>query len=239
LDLADCSVKLWTDESARDFLSDKYPWFVDIWDNYAFPIQRADSIRYFILHHYGGVYLDMDTWCNQTFPIHQIESDTVAHYALFKSTLPTGVTNDFLITSARHPVYTAAIAELSRFNALTRVWARWQPHCAIMISAGPMFLTMVVKDYLIKQPSLTSPAVGVINSTELAPYITDLESSTWHRADTKVLTWIGGQQWTWFGMGAIVLIAGLYIVNHVLTLLCEFLWKVLSGSYSNKLAKVA
>lgn len=212
---------------------------MDIWDNYAFPIQRADSIRYFVLHHYGGVYLDMDTWCNQTFPIHKIESDTVAHNALFKSTLPTGVTNDFMITSARHPAYAAAIARLPAFNAITWFWAAWQPYCAIMISAGPMFLTMVTKDYLLEQPSLRSLTLGVINATELAPYITDLESSTWHRSDAKMLMWIGDRQWTWFAMGAIGLIAGLYIFNVVLMIFFKFLCKGQSVIYSNKLAKEA
>ncbi|OQD79184.1 hypothetical protein PENANT_c058G06362 [Penicillium antarcticum] len=182
---SDFEYKLWTDASARSFLANHYPWFLDTWDNYAFPIQRADSIRYFVLYHYGGIYLDMDTWCNESLPIHDLGSCTAKHYALFKSTLPTGVTNDLLITSANHPTYAAAITQLPVFNAITRVWARWQPHCAIMISAGPLFLTMVVKQYLLEQPSLPSPTVGVINATELAPYAIDLESSTWHRADTK------------------------------------------------------
>lgn len=103
-----------------------------------------------------------------------------------------------------------------------------------------MFLTMVLKDYLIKQPSLPSPTVGVINSTELTPYITDLESSTWHQADAKVLMWVGERPWSWFAMGAMGLVAGLYIFNHVLMIFCEYLRrKVQSGTYSIKLAKVA
>lgn len=91
----------------------------------------------------------MNTWCNQSFPIHEIESDNLTHYALFKSTVPTGVTNDFMITSARHPVYAVAIAKLPIFHAITRLWARWQPYSAIMISTGPMFLTLVIKEYLL------------------------------------------------------------------------------------------
>ncbi|CAK7206812.1 CSG1/SUR1-like protein [Sporothrix eucalyptigena] len=214
----DFEYKLWTDKSARDFLALEYPWFIDIWDNYAFPIQRADAIRYFVLHHYGGIYLDMDTWCNQTFPVHRLESEgSFQHRALFKSTLPTGITNDFMITSARHPAYAAAIAKLPMYNALTHFWARWQPYAVIMISAGPMFLTMVVKDYLMQQPSLPSLTVGVINATELAPYITDLESGTWHQSDAKALMWIGTRPWTWFGMGAIGLVLGLFVVNRLLT----------------------
>ncbi|KAJ5808152.1 hypothetical protein N7474_009421 [Penicillium riverlandense] len=236
---SDFEYKLWTDASARDFLANHYPWFVDTWDNYAFPIQRADSIRYFVLYHYGGIYLDMDTWCNETLPIHKLGSDTAKHYALFKSTFPTGVTNDFLITSAHHPAYTAAIAQLPAFNAITRVWARWQPHCAIMISAGPMFLTMVLKGYLLKQPSLPSPTLGVINGTELAPYIIDLESSTWHRADEKIFTWIGDRPWTWFSMGAIGLAAGLFIFNRLLMVLCDVLRRTPSGTFGSKVFKAA
>ena len=212
---------------------------MDIWDNYAFPIQRADSIRYFVLHHYGGIYLDMDTWCNNTLPIHKIDSDTGAHSALFKSTVPTGITNDFMVSSARHPAYAAAIAKLPLFNAITHFWAPWQPYTAIMISAGPMFLTLVVKDYLMEQPSLPSLAVGVINATSLAPYITDLESSSWHHADAKALMWIGHRPWTWYSMGAIGVVAGFYIFNYVLMTLYNLFHGVLSGTYSIKLAKVA
>ncbi|KAJ3896091.1 hypothetical protein GG344DRAFT_72572 [Lentinula edodes] len=31
--------------------------------DYKYAIQRADAIRYFVLHHYGGVYLDLDVGC--------------------------------------------------------------------------------------------------------------------------------------------------------------------------------
>lgn len=54
------SHQLWTNVSSRDLLAKEYPWFVKTWDNYRFPIQRADSIRYFILVHYGGIYIDLD-----------------------------------------------------------------------------------------------------------------------------------------------------------------------------------
>jgi len=50
----------WTDKSARDFIATEYSWFLEIFDSYEYPIQRADAIRYFALYHYGGVYADMD-----------------------------------------------------------------------------------------------------------------------------------------------------------------------------------
>jgi len=38
----------------------RYPWFLETWDSYPFPIERADAIRYFALVHYGGIYIDLD-----------------------------------------------------------------------------------------------------------------------------------------------------------------------------------
>ncbi|CAM1502435.1 Fc.00g044190.m01.CDS01 [Cosmosporella sp. VM-42] len=230
---------LWTDESSREFLSSNYPWFVETWDNYPFPIQRADAIRYFVLHQYGGIYLDMDTLCNETFPLHQVESDTATHHAVFKSTKPTGVTNDFMISSARHPAFAAAIAKLPHFYGITRLWARMLPYGAIMISSGPFFLSLVLKNYLLEQPSTRSPTMQVVNQTVLAPYITDLESCTWHRDDAKAIMWLGDRPWTWYGLGAIAFVGGLYILNNLLLAVYKaFIRKASSVTYNLKLAKL-
>ena len=43
-----------------DYSDIRYPWFLEDWDQYEFPIQRADAIRYFVLSHYGGIYIDLD-----------------------------------------------------------------------------------------------------------------------------------------------------------------------------------
>jgi len=45
----------------RALLTDgRYLWFLETFDAYPYPIQRADAIRYFVLHHYGGIYIDLD-----------------------------------------------------------------------------------------------------------------------------------------------------------------------------------
>lgn len=43
-----------------DLLAKEYPWFLETWRGYRHHIQRADSIRYFILAQYGGIYIDLD-----------------------------------------------------------------------------------------------------------------------------------------------------------------------------------
>lgn len=55
--------KLWNYESCLHLLEKHYPWFLETYNGYKHPIQKADAIRPFILYHYGGVYFDMDFKC--------------------------------------------------------------------------------------------------------------------------------------------------------------------------------
>ena len=52
--------RLWTDADNRAFLAQHYAWFLPIYDYYPQPIMRVDAVRYFILYHYGGLYVDLD-----------------------------------------------------------------------------------------------------------------------------------------------------------------------------------
>ncbi|KAJ4251448.1 CSG1/SUR1-like protein [Fusarium torreyae] len=230
--------KHWTDEKARDFISEEYPWFLDTWDTFPFNIQRADAIRYFVLHHYGGIYLDMDTLCNETIPLHQIEANGATHHAVFKSTTPTGVSNDMMITSPHHPAFTKALSRIQLYNDITRPWARLLPHVAVMVSAGPLFLTMALKNYLLEQPSLPEQTVQVINATELEPYLTDFEGASWHHGDTQTLMWIGDRPWVWFAMGAVGLGIGLYVLNQLMLKIWARFEKNPASNDETKVAKL-
>ena len=57
----------WTDADNLILIKEYYPWFLDTYNSYPYNIQRADAIRPFILYHYGGLYVDMDTFCLTNF----------------------------------------------------------------------------------------------------------------------------------------------------------------------------
>lgn len=58
----------WTDESGRAFLKDKYPkHHNDLIKLFKDNLEFSDALRYFILHHFGGIYLDMDVECIKPF----------------------------------------------------------------------------------------------------------------------------------------------------------------------------
>jgi len=51
---------LWTDETMRKLIKEKFPWFLETYDSFPRNIQRADASRYFIMYEYGGLYADLD-----------------------------------------------------------------------------------------------------------------------------------------------------------------------------------
>ncbi len=93
----DYEYMLWTDDDSRKFIAEHYEWFLPVFDGYPYPIQRADAIRYFVLHHYGGIYMDLDIGCLRRFdPLLRFE-------VILPKTIPVGVSNDVMLSAKGHP----------------------------------------------------------------------------------------------------------------------------------------
>lgn len=101
--------RFWTDDQNLELLKKHYPWFVPTYQAYSSPGQRADAIRYFILYHFGGLYVDAD------FEALKPADDLLAnHTAVFGTepqahahllyNLPRLVSNAFMATCRNHPV---------------------------------------------------------------------------------------------------------------------------------------
>ena len=58
--MPDWEYKFWTDEMLDDFIKENYPQGWELWSTLSPKIKRIDVSRYYLLHHFGGVYLDMD-----------------------------------------------------------------------------------------------------------------------------------------------------------------------------------
>lgn len=127
----------WTDADAERFIGKHYPWFLSIYLGYPYNIQRVDAVRYFILFHFGGIYIDLDIGCNKDL------TPFLNYDALFPKTHPWGVSNDFMTSRARHPFFEQLIHNLA---SNSRFWATKYP--SVIFSTGPMFLTSQLGQYL-------------------------------------------------------------------------------------------
>ena len=173
----------WTDEKARTFIARNYPWFLSTWDGYKFPIERADAIRYFVLFHYGGVYIDLDDFCKRrldpllTAPAFVTESE------------PVGISNDVMGSVPHHPFFEKMLRSLQDHNRNLII-----PYATIMFSTGPIFASTLYTKYF-RSPGSKMEDIKMLLSENCNgkdnPFFKMTKGSSWHRGDAKYVKAIG------------------------------------------------
>jgi inositol phosphorylceramide mannosyltransferase catalytic subunit len=197
---------LWTDEGSRDFIAEHYPWFLDTFNGYRYPIQRADAIRYFVLFHYGGIYFDLDIGCLR--PLDPL----LIHPIVLPKTIPVGVSNDLMFAAKGHAFLAQTIHNLVTFD---HSWILNYP--TVMFSTGPMFLSA---QYALYTSSHMSDPIRILpkslygkNAKEgEAPhsFFSHFYGSSWHADDAPFIGFLGtwGKGMMWFGL--ILLLVGMF-----------------------------
>jgi len=56
----DWEFRFWSDVDALHLIRGHYPHLLGLYEGFKHNIQRADMLRYVVLHHFGGVYSDLD-----------------------------------------------------------------------------------------------------------------------------------------------------------------------------------
>ncbi len=169
---------LWTDEDNRNFLSQHYPWFLPIYDNYPEHIMRVDAIRYFILHHFGGVYVDLDFECIRPLDALLAGKELVfglepaEHFPIHFPTvqpLPHIVCNAFMASARRHPFWERMFRYLDAYHrapdplnatgpfVLTRACESYPDKASISIESADLLYPITATES--QQRILADPAV--------------------------------------------------------------------------------
>jgi len=174
---------LWTDKKSREFIAAEYPWFLETFDNYPFPIERADAIRYFVLAYYGGIYIDLDDGCNRRL------DPLLSYPAWLRFTTPTGISNDAMGSVPQHPFFIRVIESLQAYN---RNWA--MPYITVMYSTGPLFLSVIWKEY-IRELRAEKDRVRIVMPDEYKghpwSFFNISKGNSWHGKDAQTIFWMG------------------------------------------------
>jgi mannosyltransferase OCH1-like enzyme len=174
----------WTDENGKEFLEKNYPWFLKTWNSYKTNVQKADALRYFVLHHYGGIFLDMDLYC-----LHQLDGlfnyldnrvSSDEHIFLAVKAFPVGISNGFMITTRNHPLLQRVIENLELYNRNFVL-----PHATIVISTGPMCISIQIQLNRLLWSSILvlDGKENMIGGKTNTPLFKHLGSGSWHKAD--------------------------------------------------------
>ncbi len=134
---------LWDDTSMRDLIQEHYPWFLETYDGYKYSIQRADSSRYFILHHYGGLYADLDyvPFINFWKKLPQNKVSLIESPYKFNE----NVQNSLMASPVSHPFWKVAFDVMLKNKHMS----------SILYSTGPKMLDNAIEE-LTKQEGIKS-----------------------------------------------------------------------------------
>lgn len=204
-------IRIWNETEAHSFIETEYPWFLPTYTAYAHPIQRVDALKYFILYHFGGVYMDLDVACRRPL-------DPLLQYpAWFPEASPLGVNNDLMASMPGHPVLLEMTSALPRRN-----WNLLLPYLTIFWSTGPQFSSDILKDWwwghgtrmggrgkFLQYRNLCSLVQLLTTFTDTAsfrilPQVFYSEEytffghspgGTWHGSDVAVVLWFVDKPW--------------------------------------------
>lgn len=170
---------VWTDSDLETFIADKYPWFLKTYSSYPYPIQRVDAARYFILHYYGGAYIDLDIRCKEPID-HILKKIPADKDTILGATAPVGITNSLMISKPKHPFMLYIISRLESVNG-------WYvlPYWTIMFSTGPLMVWRGYTHYPCRNQVVVL-SVQEINEI----YFEHTHGSSWHTWDGPLMVWL-------------------------------------------------
>ncbi|KAK5167562.1 CSG1/SUR1-like protein [Saxophila tyrrhenica] len=174
---------LWTDAKMEAFMRKEYLWFMETFDGYPYVIERADAIRYFVLYHYGGVYLDLDDGCGRAM------EPLLSYPAWVRKTVPTGISNDAMGATPGHPFFRKVIDSLQAYD---RNWLL--PYITVMGSTGPLFLSVIWRHYSSEGLNEDDGEVRILFPDEYQgtpwAFFTHHLGNSWHGADVEFIFWM-------------------------------------------------
>jgi hypothetical protein len=172
----DFTYHLWSKDDVINLLTSHYPWFLPIYHSYPYNIERADAARYFIILHYGGIYLDMDEV--SVVSISDIINDNkLQRYQCFlPQGTPNGITNYVIMCKRNSPFMRYLTSQL----ALSKGWYGI-PYATVMWSTGPRLISRVYDSYGEKDSLFIMPG------SEVRKNFRCLFGQSWFRIDGVII----------------------------------------------------
>ena len=151
--------RFWNRKMMHDFLESTCPDFVECYNSYPFNVQRWDAIRYLILYHICGLYVDFDYECIRPLDVLLSGStccmgmEPTANSKIYNKQLVVG--NALMASTPKH-LYMAAIIEDIKTNCSVNY--RKGDSIQILETTGPFMVTRVYEKFKKKKEVTLLPA---------------------------------------------------------------------------------
>ncbi|MFH1983260.1 MAG: glycosyltransferase [Pseudomonadota bacterium] len=171
--------RFWTDADLAGFVKRRYRHLWPLYQSYPDDIQRVDAARYMLLHHYGGLYSDLDLLC-----IHPLDAYRKYPVVLAPTSLST-FSNDLMMSVPGHPLFRMLV------DSLPAASHRWQRplvsrHFRILLTTGSLYLTMTVRRSAYRRKVIAFHDAHYHSHDAERAYVFHLRGDTWMGWDSFV-----------------------------------------------------
>ena len=137
----------WTPEDIRCLFRRRYARLAYLYESYPTQLQRADVMRYFILHAFGGVYVDLDV--ESLRPLDPLlanrscvlSEEPYEHVYILNSLRKANVMNTIMACRPGHALFKELLANLSQYNSDKNA----------VNTTGPFYMTSVLTAYFLNR----------------------------------------------------------------------------------------
>ncbi|KFY14982.1 hypothetical protein V492_02304 [Pseudogymnoascus sp. VKM F-4246] len=175
---------LWTEKTSREFLAKEYSWFLPTYDNFKYPVQKVDALRYFAIRHFGGIYIDLDNGCTASL-------EPLRYYPAWVTDGGCGaLSNNILGGEPNHPYWV-----LMTESIIPYAWNYPLPYLTISYATGQWFETEIWEKYHSQlpkdKPVLTRILMDGRPGASRWVFFTQARGGTWNNWDNLLFKWIG------------------------------------------------
>ena len=154
--------ELWENDRMNSFIREYFPEYVDVYNRFPYDVQRWDAIRYLILWKMGGMYVDFDYECLESFEdilqgkecCFSMEPDD--HLNPKNEKTPYFFNNAIIACIAKHPFIHTIIKEV--FSGKECEYRVDDKFHYVMGSTGPLRLVDIYEKYERKDEIYLIPA---------------------------------------------------------------------------------
>jgi mannosyltransferase OCH1-like enzyme len=187
----------WNKSMSTSLIKKYYPEHLKMYNKYTYEIQRCDTVRYAILHRYGGLYADMDFYCIKPFD-HALKEYTNDFYLVQTPNMPGDyVSNSLMYSKYPNHKFWNTLLVYMEMHKNTPIY--YSKHLTIMLASGPGILNRVYQEFKIPlklkslphkyfQPHNHADDILSLNNDNL--YTIHASKGCWHGTDSTFIVLI-------------------------------------------------
>lgn len=207
--------KIKSDKLVKTF----YPEHYEMYILFPYEIQRCDMVRYCFLHRYGGLYVDMDYFCNKSFDLVQQRYKNDFYLVQTPNVPGEYVSNSLMYSKPNHVFWRSLLIDMQNSRHPPMYYSR---HLIIMYTAGPGIVNRVYQKYknrykLKSYPHKYFQPFGQVDDilTLKIPNVYTIHASKgcWHSNDSSIIV-ILSRNWKIF-LFILVILVGVNYGYHL------------------------